>query len=304
MHCETEISYRSVPPVFRQPIWYGLFLGASAWGAFTFLIYSVGGEKLYFFDAMVAGNFIFCASLGKLRAVSAALVAFLLFGAVACMGISSIITALLAIGFGGLTVTIYYAARGSREDLYHLEIGFALIAFVLLESITLVRIPMLCPKTYDYLLAQMDFGVSAALYHWTKANELRMAAVICIYYCLPLSAIATIAYTDQSRKSHLMRALSLAAVLALPCYLILPAVGPVHLNNPAAPGNCMPSLHMTWASLLWVNSRSGWLRKFTFCFMFLTGFSTLAMGEHYLMDLVAAVPFIYAVQVLSSPIKR
>lgn len=59
------------------------------------------------------------------------------------------------------------------------------------------------------------------------------------------------------------------------------------------PRNGVPSLHMTWALLIWLNTRSlpQWARLAALALVLATVFDTLASGEHYLFDLVVALPF-------------
>ena len=62
--------------------------------------------------------------------------------------------------------------------------------------------------------------------------------------------------------------------------------------------NCMPSLHLASALAVWWNSRlwARWGRMLAGLFLCATIFATLALGEHYLVDLVVAVPFTMALQ--------
>lgn len=117
-------------------------------------------------------------------------------------------------------------------------------------------------------------------------------------------------------------ALALAAMLLAGCvggalYHIFPAVGPkfafpsfpampspAGLSAAAAPAdlalvrNCMPSLHTTWALLIVINTAG--LRRlcrwgaaaFAACIIA----ATLVWGQHYLIDLIVAVPFTVAMQ--------
>lgn len=91
-----------------------------------------------------------------------------------------------------------------------------------------------------------------------------------------------------------------AAVLAVPCYLLVPAAGPAYAGQANALRNCMPSLHLTWAALLWIDARKAGLRRGLLIFMGMTAIATLATGEHYVLDLIAAVPFTWAVHRLSA----
>ncbi|MFN0316454.1 MAG: fused MFS/spermidine synthase, partial [Burkholderiales bacterium] len=72
-----------------------------------------------------------------------------------------------------------------------------------------------------------------------------------------------------------------------------------------APRNAMPSMHFGWALLFWMNAgllpnpnHAKWLRAFAAVVVALTGLATLTLGEHYLVDLVVAVPFVIALQAL------
>lgn len=63
--------------------------------------------------------------------------------------------------------------------------------------------------------------------------------------------------------------------------------------SPMFPRNGVPSLHLTWALLIWLNTRSlpRWARISALALVLATVFDTLATGEHYLFDLVVALPF-------------
>ncbi len=110
-----------------------------------------------------------------------------------------------------------------------------------------------------------------------------------------------------------------SCVVGLMCYRLVPACGPAYLRSHGfdlasyrtaevpyfLPGltdmpieydrNCMPSLHVTWALLvaLLVKDIKGW-RWVGVLFALLTGLAAMWNGEHYFVDLVAALPFAYA----------
>jgi membrane-associated phospholipid phosphatase len=58
----------------------------------------------------------------------------------------------------------------------------------------------------------------------------------------------------------------------------------------------MPSMHLTWALLIAINARSAVLRVGLWVYVVLIAAATLALREHYLVDLIAAVPYTIAVQ--------
>lgn len=198
----------------------------------------------------------------------------------------------------------YHAARGSQPDLHNVRIAAAIPMFVILGAAVNSGIAHLTPHLYDSVLLRLDFGVSSTLYHWALEHPSRFILVDNIYCALPLEAAIVIAYTTRQARTHLLWAVCLAALLVIPCYFLMPAVGAAHIHQPFAPRNCMPSLHFTWAALLWLNTQPVWLRRCAFGFMLLTAFATLASGEHYVLDLAAAVPYTWMVQELSKPVVR
>ena len=80
-------------------------------------------------------------------------------------------------------------------------------------------------------------------------------------------------------------------------YFLFPTVGPGHFDwanqmpMPHAPENCMPSMHLTWAFLIAMNLRSKPLRIVLWVYAVLIAVATLAPREHYLIDLIAALPY-------------
>ncbi|HWU83740.1 MAG TPA: phosphatase PAP2 family protein, partial [Rhodocyclaceae bacterium] len=138
-------------------------------------------------------------------------------------------------------------------------------------------------------------------------------ACVTIYCALPL-AVGTV-HAQQCRylpKAAAMHGFVGAGVLGSALYLAYPAAGPRYLFGsafplqlpplaaiPAVPApiapaflNAMPSLHMTWALLLYFGSRTlpPPLRLASTGFAVLTALATLGMGEHYLVDLALAFP--------------
>lgn len=68
--------------------------------------------------------------------------------------------------------------------------------------------------------------------------------------------------------------------------------------GPAA-RNGVPSMHFGWTLAVWINAtllNMPMMRAVSAVLMGLTGLATLALGEHYLVDLVVAVPFMLAIQ--------
>jgi hypothetical protein len=142
-----------------------------------------------------------------------------------------------------------------------------------------------------------------------------------IYEGLP--AALGIAYAlnlaSDKRRWRVFALLLLTAVIGAQCYRLLPVCGPAYLPfgdecfyyhgscstsfffhgtpymvgiDSRFPRNGMPSLHMSWALIVWWvclgRKNARWV---ALAFVVLTALSTLAYGEHYLVDLAAAFPF-------------
>jgi hypothetical protein len=68
--------------------------------------------------------------------------------------------------------------------------------------------------------------------------------------------------------------------------------GSAHVIQITAPPNCMPSDHLTMALLILYFSRRWYPATLLATFyLFLVELATLGSGEHYMIDLIAAVPF-------------
>ena len=124
--------------------------------------------------------------------------------------------------------------------------------------------------------------------------------------------------TDNSPK--ILSATVSMAIVGFLLYYLYPAAGPVYgfgslfphrppealqlalmpMPLDSAARNAMPSLHMGMSLLVWWHSRgSRWVgRWLAGLFLLATAFSTMAKGEHYLIDLIVAFPFAMAIQAL------
>lgn len=128
---------------------------------------------------------------------------------------------------------------------------------------------------------------------------------------------------DGRLSGYLLSRWLIAASLGYAFYYLMPGIGPraalafmwptrmpdpntiplaVITNFSDAPRNLMPSLHMTWALLIaMAAARIGLAARIgAWVFLAATVASTLGLGEHYLIDLIVAVPFTVAVHGLAS----
>ncbi len=147
-------------------------------------------------------------------------------------------------------------------------------------------------RTIDASLLRMEHGASVTIYDWVSTHPIWHRVLRVIYDSLPLATALVLIVTR--RRSECMAAVVLAGLIAPIFYVLFPAVGPAWVNVADAPRNCLPSLHMAWALILVVYSPAR-VRALAILFALLTAFATLGLGEHYIIDLVAAVPYTYAV---------
>lgn len=147
-------------------------------------------------------------------------------------------------------------------------------------------------RSTDADLRALGHGISPSIYLWFRSHAVAWAAINHVYYALPFFG-ALVALVSP-RRMDCARAWILASLLAPFFYAAFPAVGPAHLGDPTAPRNCVPSLHLTWALLCVVYVAPRW-RWMAATFAALTALATLGTGEHYLVDLVVAVPYTWGI---------
>lgn len=169
----------------------------------------------------------------------------------------------------------------------------------------------LYPVKYDYVLQALDKSLGLTAFQVARLfNDGERKILIAVYELLGAAMVAwygiyVVIRPEQSRKllySYLILYVSGAAL-----YGIVPAMGPRYAFNAtfpvgqptfvAAPAvlhgypNAMPSLHMATALMLVLfNGRSRWLLGISCAFLVGTIGATLAL-EHYVIDLIVAVPF-------------
>ena len=167
------------------------------------------------------------------------------------------------------------------------------------------------PHTFDEALRVIDLKLGLdgfALTRFSIAHNWFYLLLETVYLALPL-AMAVAWITSKSRT--LLHGCVIGAFLAFPLYMLVPAAGPEFtfanwpfdggiVTQPAMmyPRNCFPSLHLTWALLLVLNSKGAWRWVFG-AYSALMALATIASGQHYAIDIVVALPFTFAVQAVS-----
>ncbi len=151
-------------------------------------------------------------------------------------------------------------------------------------------------RLIDSVLAHLDHGAGIAVWHWCTAHRATLLILWAAYYAMGAAMMLVLAFSD--RRKEMLRSLIFASVLAVVCYWIFPAVGPRAVGSTETFCNSMPSLHLVFALLCWIYSPPK-LRIPMLVFVALVVAATLGLGEHYAIDLVAALPFTAAVVLMT-----
>ena len=199
-------------------------------------------------------------------------------------------------------------------------------AAVVATAVGLLLNQHLTPRTLDGVLyaADASFGGQpsfAAARLLARLGFLR-PIIECCYVNLPVAAVAVylvLVRRDPDAARRYVRATALVGIAGWVCYFVMPGVGtmvmfgdrfpdaPPLLADVArfswptldAPRNCMPSLHTAWGLLLCLVMPTGTTaRRLTVAYTALMLTYAAASG-HYLVDLIAAVPFAVAMYALA-----
>jgi len=254
------------------------------------------------------------------------------FHVTACFGFLGLVS-FLVLGFRAI-----WAESQERQQLKSILIPAAAFTFFVYASQSLLNLAGLLllntADLYAYVFDgslgfQPSFLIGRLFRDYSLINTLGQFT----YYFLPVPmALVYAAHLRRRQRTPLfiVELFLAAGLLGYLLYLVFPAAGPRYIAGPKFPAsplsvsdlhalrphavfvdrlfprNAMPSLHMTWALLVWFNSKpfSRLVRILAFVFVLTTVFDTLGTGEHYLIDLVVAFPFAVAVQALCSGGRR
>jgi hypothetical protein len=210
-----------------------------------------------------------------------------------------------------------------------------MVFFVLSAQHLLGLANVLYPKTLDLYLYLFDgsFGFQPSFLMGRAMAASPILRIACLLTYISLPFVMALVYAlhmpkDAEKPSWDMVTLFMLAGLGgWALYNVVPATGPIYILatdfpwralpysllhklflqaipvNPDVPRNAIPSLHLAWVLLLLWNAKglSRVLRVFIAVYLALTVVSTLGTGEHYFVDLVAAIPFTLSVQAVVSP---
>jgi hypothetical protein len=203
------------------------------------------------------------------------------------------------------------------------------IALAALNGPLLTYMTRFSPRTSDSVLYVFDGSLGTQL-SFSAGRVLRRApsvfhGALLVYCVLPVMMMLVYAQQLRLRGAEAWRVLIAfcsAGTVGVIFYSLLPACGPAYfvgarfpfdppitqqIGNAIAIGppldayrNAFPSLHFAWALLAWWYSDglAPATRRALLIFLVLTGVSALGLGEHYFIDLVAAVPFALMIQAI------
>ena len=249
----------------------------------------------------------------------------------------------------GLVAAGFFAheALRGRERRHAAYILAGLVVFAAYGMVTktyLIHSSVQAAPVLDWSALKLDaaaFGFSPSAWAVRAAapgSALRITLAIA-YELLPLAMLLVFALEVRDPRRlpfSLFRGVFACGFAAALLYAISPVTGPAYalgaafpdelapllarapalLATPAgavAPRNAFPSFHLAWALLaLLLAWRFGGLARAGFgLYALLIAAATLALGEHYLIDLVAALPMLAAIAALGiehvswrSPVRR
>jgi hypothetical protein len=210
---------------------------------------------------------------------------------------------MLAFWIVSVLIIIFGSLRRSgerrRED-FITALGY--VAFSAIAASLQALIIRLCPHTIDLELMRIDrmMGFNVAHFAAHFADHRIVLLLLAIAY-LMLPVVMTTAWTIE-QGIMLRRTILIGGLFCFIVYYAFPAVGLAWFDwsapssIPISPRNCLPSMHFSWSLMIAWNVQSRWLRVGLWFYAALIAVATLALGEHYLIDLIVAVPYTVAVQ--------
>ena len=234
---------------------------------------------------------------------------------------------LVAMGF--LAQQAWLGVGETRARATHLAcgvllfIGFGVVTRTYLVHSAALAVPVLDWSAFRLDVAAFGFAPSAWAVAVAQSSDLLRIWLSICYELLPLAMFAVFALEarDPARLPFgLLRGLFACGFAAALLYSVTPVAGPAYALVPAFPGqvelllerpprwletptdrfsprNAFPSFHFAWALLAVVLTwrQCGWLRAAFIAYAALIAAATLALGEHYLVDLVASPPVLAAI---------
>jgi hypothetical protein len=242
-------------------------------------------------------------------------------------------TSVACAGFFGLSSLVVLGGqvcrlRGAEQDrkLRTLMAGSVFGFSALFIAVILNWTTRMHPRTYDLYLYAADAGYGLPLSRW--AGQFVAAhsglAWMCglVYETLPFAVSLIYAYERSGSRPIPIRVLPAflgGGAAAYLLYNFLPATGPHYVFGTAFPDsmpaavrlvltpvgeaarNAVPSMHIACALLIFwcCEALPRWVRASAALYLVFTVLATLGFGEHYVVDLVAALPYAMALAAIS-----
>ena len=229
---------------------------------------------------------------------------------------------LLALTYAMLGLVFRRKAKFFRWTVDFFELVVLVVGLVLATNAGLDVTRIIFPATWDYHIFRIDgafagLATQSALLNASAPPAVQafthMAYAVLIFALYAMVGLAM--RKNAIRSLHVWRTLVVPFALAFVLYAFLPVTGPAyvfwdnqfpdHLPQaldvvakqvivPPASRNAMPSMHLTGALLIWMLSVGLRLRVailFSSVLALATAWATIATGEHYLLDLIVALPY-------------
>jgi PAP2 superfamily protein len=237
--------------------------------------------------------------------------------------------------FGDITIEVFIFSTGTYwftvpVDRKRTEKLFLVgVLGIVAEAVNVNGIRFLaawCPYKYDLYLYGLDVNVFHApgfvIGRFLNKHILLKMVVVAVYnnvtVFMLVAFMANLYLRNEENAKDVFVAFILNPILAILLYVTFPVAGPVyafganfpiatppvgqpHLLRLNAVPNGVPSVHVSIALMvLWYLRYWWWGRIIGVTFLALTVLATLGLGEHYLIDLIAAIPYAALVIYLSS----
>ncbi len=224
----------------------------------------------------------------------------------------------------------YALLRGTNRRLNLFMAAVALtVPGQILATLGALGADRLRPLKLDLYIYGVDqalgFQPSFALGRMVVGHPSTIVFLAVTYQLLPLAMVAMfggyLRHRSEREAWSMVSAFLLNLALSVPFYLLCPVCGPAYAfpgfpNLPGgpvllrpilldAPANGVPSIHFSTALLvLWYGRKLPFGRSIGAVYAVLTAISTLASGEHYLFDLLVAVPYAAMILALGERVAR
>jgi hypothetical protein len=228
-----------------------------------------------------------------------------------------VVSALEFFGVAALAMLAWRAIRNRTFTEFGIAAYFPFIS--ILVGFILPVTNRLSPLTFDTHLLAADgatgFQLSFLLGRSIHGHRFLWDLTATVYYALPLAVALLCAGEWRRNPAGVRRLLWLFAAMSVGgfcLYAVCPATGPKYafasfplrlpelagdplrtLASAGAPRNAIPSLHFSTALLVFWNTRPLRMagRIAAAVFLAATSFAILALGEHYVIDIVVGLPF-------------